>query len=166
MTQIPIVRARPGVRFDTIAPAGFRILAALDVLCKAEVRDVEITCGTEGHKPSDPHPQGRAYDVSVKGLTPLEIVRWKKRLEQTLGARFAVLYEVPSLPTDPQLAAIAYVNGDATGPHFHIQLAKSQGGVYPPKEAVGYEPSRSDRRGHCRGVRILGGVGLRPVAAL
>lgn len=126
----PVLRVKPGVRFEVIAPAGFRILAALDGATKTLGFDLWITCGSEDHLPTDPHTKGEAYDLSVRDMTVPIILKAKRYFEQVLGSRFTVLYEVPLVPPDPQLQAIAYVNGDASAPHFHIQRAK--GSVYPP----------------------------------
>jgi len=67
-----VLRVKPGVRFDRIDPAGFRILAALDTLARACDHDLTITCGTEAHDANDPHSLGRAYDVRSKDLAPDE----------------------------------------------------------------------------------------------
>lgn len=56
------------VRFGTIAPAGFRILAALDAVSKDWPDDLTITCGTEAHLPTNPHTLGEAYDIRCNDL--------------------------------------------------------------------------------------------------
>lgn len=133
---IPCVRCVPTVKFAVLAPAGVRILVAIWTVGQSNAMDVWITCGTDGHGPSDPHTLGEAFDISVKQMTVPTIVKIKRQLEQILGERFTVLYEVPSLPTDPMLIAIAYVNAEATGPHFHIQ--RKRGTVYPPPHQVAH----------------------------
>lgn len=127
--MVPVLRTKAGVEFARIAPGGFRILAALDRACQVMARDLTITAGTNDHAMGR-HVTGEAFDLSVKDLTVPEIVRLKTLLQQVLGARFAVLYEVPSEPADPTLRAIAWVNQDASGPHLHLQVTK--GTVYPP----------------------------------
>lgn len=129
MSLIPVLRAEPDVQMKP-APAGFRILAALDGATKVMGQDLWLTCGCEGHPPTDPHTLGEAFDLSVQGLSPARVVKLRDLLLQTLGMRFTVLYEVPHTPNDVTLAGIAYVNPDATGPHIHIQRAK--GTTYPP----------------------------------
>lgn len=129
--MIHVVRHRPSARFDVIRPAGFRILAALDLTALACQTDLMITCGTDSHHLPDPHVTGEAYDVSVHGLSAQQIADVKASLERILGPAFTVLYEVPKEPSDPTLRPIAYVNLDATGPHIHIQLRKGLG-AYPP----------------------------------
>lgn len=126
-----VVRHRPGVRFDVIAPAGFRILAALDLAAQDCLTDLMITCGTDSHALPDPHPLGEAYDVSVHTLSAQHISDVKAHLEDTLGPLFTVLYEVQEVPSDPTLRSIAYVNVQATGPHFHIQRKKDT--TFPPE---------------------------------
>lgn len=133
MTHIPVLRCKPGVAFDRIAPGGFRILRALDGATLVIGTDLWITSGTDSHA-TGRHPHGEAYDVSVKNLSIPVILRLRTYLLQVLGQQFTVLYETPTRPDDPALAAIAYVNGDATGPHLHVQVKK--GIEYPPPEAV------------------------------
>ena len=119
-----VTRVRAGVTFDVIAPAGFRLLAAIDRLTTVVPHDVIITSGTDSHTAPDPHATGEAYDIGVSGWTPGEILAALLFLQTTLGPAFTVLYEVPRLPLDPALAAVAYVNVKATGPHFHLQRCK------------------------------------------
>jgi len=66
------LRVKPGVRFDHIDPAGFRILATLDAFIRPCDYDLTITCGTEAHPVNSPHALGRAYDVRSKGLEAVE----------------------------------------------------------------------------------------------
>ena len=65
-----VVRAKEGVKFDAIAPAGFAILAALSYATGALSCDLVITSGTDGvHSgPNDPHHLGSAYDVRSQDL--------------------------------------------------------------------------------------------------
>ena len=128
-----VVRHRPATRFDSIHPAGFRILAAIDRAAQECRVDLMITSGTDSHAAPDPHVTGEAYDVSVHLLSAQQIADVKASLERTLGPLFTVLYEVPTVPSDPTLRPIAYVNATATGPHFHVQRKK--GTEFPP-EAV------------------------------
>ena len=128
-----VLRHRPGVRFDHIAPAGFRILSALDQATDACQTDLAITSGTDSHT-AGAHPGGEAYDVSVLGLSADTIEAVYVFLKQTLGPLFTVLYEVPTSPSDPTLRPIAYINAAATGPHFHIQ--KGRGTTFPPAVVV------------------------------
>ena len=130
-----VVRHRPGARFDVIAPAGFRILAALDQAAQDCRVDLMVTCGTDSHALPDPHVTGEAYDVSVLGLSAQQIADVKANLDAALGPLFTVLYEVPSVPSDPTLRSIAYVNVKATGPHFHVQKRKGLG-EFPPKATI------------------------------
>lgn len=134
-----VVRHRPSVRFDLIAPAGFRILSALTQAAEFCEIDLMLTCGTDSHAMPDPHCTGEAYDVSVHTLSAQQIADVKGCVERILGSQFTVLYEVPKVPSDPTLRPIAYVNVHATAPHFHIQRKKDT--VYPPT-------SRSADDGH------------------
>lgn len=127
-----VVRHRPGVRFDRIDPAGFCILAALQIAATVCQVDLMLTSGTDGHTAPDPHVTGEAYDVSVHLLSAQEIADVTASLERTLGPLFTVLYEVPTKPSDPTLRSIAYINPQATGPHVHVQRKK--GTTFPPRD--------------------------------
>lgn len=127
--MIPVLRFRPEVTILP-APAGSRILAAFDKATSVLACDLTVTCGSEGHPPTDPHTLGNAMDLSIHALSTDQIVRLVNFLKTTLGSRFTVLYEVPSLPDDATLKGLAYVNPHATGPHIHVQPVR--GTVYPP----------------------------------
>ena len=134
MPSIPVLRCASGVRFETIAPGGFRILAALDGATKALGRDLTITAGTDHHD-AGRHVAGEAYDVRTKDLLSAQTLRLFDYLKATLGDRFTVLFEAPEKPDSPALAAITYLNPQASGPHIHIQTRK--GTTYPPPDAPG-----------------------------
>lgn len=129
----PVVRAAPDVTFERIAPAGFRLLAAIDNLSRILSLDVLITCGTNDHPEGDPHTTGEAYDVRVRDWTVPQVLKAITFLRQILGERFTVLYEVPQEPTDPQLKAIAFVNAGASAAHLHLQ--RKRGTTFPPPAA-------------------------------
>lgn len=125
-----VVISKPGVKFDRILPAGFRIIKALGVVALESGHTLEITCGTEDHGPNDPHTLGEAYDVRAAGFSADQVIDLRRRLISELGAAFTVLYECPSTPADFALATIAYLNAGATAPHFHLQ--RRNGTMYPP----------------------------------
>ena len=125
-----VLRHKATVRFDVIAPAGFRILAALDLAAQECDMELIITCGTDSHTLPDPHCSGEAYEVSVQMLSAQQIAYLKSHLEDTLGPLFTVLYETPKVPSDPTLRSIAFVNIAATGAHMHVQRKK--GATFPP----------------------------------
>lgn len=126
---VPCLRHTADVAFARIAPGGFRMLAALDHATAVIGRDLTITAGTNDHTEGR-HPLGEAFDVRVRDLDVPTTLRLVQVLKATLGPRFTVLYEVPTLPSDPQLRAIATVNPAASGPHLHLQVKKDT--VYPP----------------------------------
>ena len=127
--MIPVVRVKIGVKFDTIAPAGFEILAAIADLPHLIGQDVTITCGTDSHPLPDPHCTGEAYDVGVRDWLPIHIVNAVMHLRNKLGSAFYTHYETNTTPADPTLTYLAVVSSRATGPHLHIQRAK--GTIYP-----------------------------------
>lgn len=61
---------KPGVEFTIIAPGGFRILAELEWNARFMQIDLTITsaCDGEHSGPSDPHHEGKAYDVRSHDL--------------------------------------------------------------------------------------------------
>jgi len=83
-----------------------------------------ITCGCEGHGPTDPHTLGHALDVRTDDLTPAQIRAVYVALVEALGRQFTVLWEVaPGATVPPELADLAYV-GPVTAPHLHLQVRK------------------------------------------
>ncbi len=60
-----VIRLKDGVQFLTIAPAGFRILSAIDQTALALRRDLVITSACDGEHSGlgDPHHTGEAYDI-------------------------------------------------------------------------------------------------------
>ena len=67
-----MILVKPGVAFDTFAPAGALILDALKTASTKLAIDLTITSGTDGmHSgPGDPHHTGEAYDVRSHDMTP------------------------------------------------------------------------------------------------
>jgi len=110
----PCVRVKDGVEFAVIAPAGFRILAALEHVAQHINHDLTITSGTDGvHSgPNDPHYRGEAYDVRTSDLPDKATAL--ARIMEFLGEEtfFGFIEE--------------YL---AAGEHIHIQLR--QGMHYP-----------------------------------
>lgn len=130
-----VLRIRSSARVLNPAPAGFRILSALDQLAASLPRDIDITSGDEGddwRAATDPHQTREAYDISIKTWSEAQIVLAYRFLARTLGAKFTVLFEVPPglvAGLSQPLKDIAYVNAKATGIHFHCQRRK--GLVFP-----------------------------------
>ena len=119
------VRVKTGAGFPTLAPAGVRILAALDAAASSLGVVLLVTSGSEerGRSLSDPHMTGEAADVRVSHLADGQVRALVADLRSLLGPAFTVLYEVPTAYHGP-LADIAYRSAGATAPHLHIQRAK------------------------------------------
>ena len=68
-----MVKIKPGVRFDVIAPAGYMILAAIKAAEKLLDFDLTITSGTDGTHSgvTDPHLLGEAYDIRTHDFLPV-----------------------------------------------------------------------------------------------
>ena len=74
--MIPVLRDKEGVQYTRIAPAGHRLLAALDNACVQLGFDLTITSACDGaHSgPNDPHHTGEAYDVRSHGIEDKDAV--------------------------------------------------------------------------------------------
>lgn len=111
-----VLRQKDGAQFNKIAPAGFRILAALDSASQAANLDLVITSACDGaHSgPNDPHHRGEAYDVRTHDFTGEQKDQVLALVMQYLGwERFYGFLEDPGLPNE----------------HFHFQVKK--GTTYP-----------------------------------
>ncbi|MCR4301781.1 MAG: hypothetical protein NUV51_09240, partial [Sulfuricaulis sp.] len=122
------------VRFDPLTPCQALFLSILVQAAQVIRSSLVITSGREGHGADDPHSRGEALDVRVAGLTRSQLLKLLEILKVTLAIQgdFTVLYEVRAVPTDPEVAAVAYVNPHATAPHIHLQPRK--GTRWPPRE--------------------------------
>lgn len=112
-----------GAVWSLPTPAGTRILSMLDRVSQIYRISLEITAGTNDHVLPDVHAKGLAFDVSVRALESVIVVQLYHSLTQLLGSEFTVLYECPTRPDEPNLAAIVTVNPSATAPHLHLQLS-------------------------------------------
>lgn len=109
------VQVKSNVLFTIIAPAGFRILSAIDQ-CAAKLDcDLVITSGCDGaHSgPADPHHTGEAYDLRSHDFSQEQKDVILAQINTMLGDRFYGFLETPG--TDNE--------------HFHFQRAK--GTTYP-----------------------------------
>lgn len=128
---LPCLRVKPGTTFTTIAPGGFRLLAALDAATTVLGRDLTITAGTNDHT-SGKHPIGEAYDVRAADLPDDVCVALIQFLRARVGSAFTVFYETRALtPTmSAALKSLTLVSPGASAPHIHLQVKK--GTVWPP----------------------------------
>ena len=111
-----VVRVKPGVEFAVIAPAGFRILSAIDQVTAKCSQDITITSGSDGDHsgPSDPHHTGEAYDVRSQGMQPSDKTNFLADVMTVLG-------------WDQFYGFLEAANTD--NEHFHFQRKK--GTTYP-----------------------------------
>lgn len=112
--MIPCVRVKLGVLFTIIAPAGFHILSALDMIARQAGHDLTITsaCDGEHSGPDDPHKRGEAYDIRTHDLMDKDYIL--SRIQLVLGEdRFFAFLEDPNSENE----------------HIHCQLKK--GVLYP-----------------------------------
>lgn len=133
-SAIGVVRVKPGVTFTTIAPAGFRLLAAFELAAAVLGVELVITSACDGQHsgPNDPHHRGVAYDVRTRNLRP----------EQVSAVLDFVMDQLRE-PGGPAAAAVdgagtafqterffGFVEGVGTAnEHLHFQLRK--GRQYP-----------------------------------
>lgn len=66
------IRFKAGCQTSVLAPAGVRILGALERCAQVLQRELVITCGSDSHGPDDPHSKGEAFDVRSHDLTPAQ----------------------------------------------------------------------------------------------
>jgi hypothetical protein len=105
-----VVRVKDGVEFTVIAPAGFRILSAIDQAAATLGRDLVITSACDGlHSgPNDPHHLGRAFDIRSHDIENKQ--ETLDAIMKFLGAKFFGFLESPN--TDNE--------------HFHIQIRQGE----------------------------------------
>lgn len=104
-----MILVKEGVEFTIIAPAGFRILGALEAVARAHALTVTITSACDGtHSgPEDPHHLGNAYDIRTHDLPDPAI--FLQELQGELGTE-----EFYSFIEDPNTSNM----------HIHVQLTK------------------------------------------
>lgn len=108
------VLVKEGVKFTTVAPAGYCILAALRNTAPFLMGDVMITSACEGEHsgPNDPHHLGEAYDVRSRGLSASEqaqlLFSVQKFLERQWPGKFYGFLEAEGTNNE----------------HFHFQRRK------------------------------------------
>jgi len=129
-----VVRVKPGVLFTTIAPAGFRLLGAIERAARAVNATLTITSACDGaHSgPDDPHHRGEAYDVrsrdlpeAVKHLVLAEIMRACN--DDDVGPAHPIPAIAGSLATSKFFGFLEAAGTD--NEHLHVQLR--QGRTYP-----------------------------------
>jgi hypothetical protein len=129
-----VVRVKPGVLFTTIAPAGFRLLAAIESAARALRVELVITsaCDGEHSGPGDPHHLGEAYDVRTRGLP--EGVK-----DALLGYLLTTVNEPgapPAAPVPEQSRSLAtarffgFIEAAGT-PNEHLHIQRRKGRSYP-----------------------------------
>lgn len=119
----------PSVVLDPRTAAHDHMLAALEDASALIKVDLVVTCGREGHPPTDPHTRGQALDIRSRDLGEGQIWSVYDHLKRTLGPKWTVLYECKSKPKG-FLGSFAYVNPKASAAHFHVQPLK--GTIWTP----------------------------------
>ena len=128
---VPCVLFKPSVRL-LATPALARLLWAVQQTVNRYGRSLTVSCGIENHT-TGAHVTGEAIDLSVSGLTPMEMVDTCDHLVALLGPLFYAQLEAPDSMSDimyPPFHARLQVNPVATALHIHLQ--RRAGTVYPP----------------------------------
>lgn len=114
-SNIAVVRVKDGVEFRVIAPAGFRILRAIDEAAETLGHDITITsaCDGEHSGPDDPHHKGEAYDIRTHDIPDKHMLL--SVIQQVLG----------------QEHFFAFIEAENT-PNEHIHCQRRKGTIYPP----------------------------------
>lgn len=125
------VLVKPGVTFTKIAPAGFRLLGAIERAARVCDVDLTITSACDGtHSgPKDPHKLGESYDIRSKNLTP----------QQKVMVLRAIMVDLSEMERDSPLEV---ANGIATRHFFgfleapgkateHLHIQRRKGTSYP-----------------------------------
>lgn len=117
MLSTGVVRIKDGVQFSKIAPAGFRILAAIDNAAKLLKCDMVITsaCDGEHSGPDDPHHTGEAYDLRTHDFPTVQFkMIVLNNIMQQLGWTYF----------------FGFVEAEGTEQE-HIHLQRKKGTTYP-----------------------------------
>jgi hypothetical protein len=129
-----VVLVKPGVSFTTIAPAGFRLLAAIERAARALHVELTITSACDGEHSglNDPHHRGEAYDVRTHTFTESmkdAILRvLLNELRDDVDGLVAPLVDVPRSLATTRFFGFVEQPG-APNEHLHVQLRR--GRVYP-----------------------------------
>jgi hypothetical protein len=118
------------VRFDVIAPAGFRILAALSDFATDFPSDIFITSATDGiHSgPTDPHKTGEAIDIQSNQWPPETKQAVCRAIVERSEGHGAVAVQVGGgWGTDHFWGWVE----DEGGPNNHIHVQRKRGTTYP-----------------------------------
>ncbi len=120
------VRTKEGVAFTVIAPAGFRILSAIDQTALTLDLDLMITsaCDGEHSGPDDPHHSGNAIDIRLHDFS----------LQQQQDIVRLIMEDLAITPSDiptrvgggwATMCFFGQIEGAGTNNlHAHIQLRK------------------------------------------
>lgn len=128
-----------GVSFAVIAPAGFRILSALETVARSLNYDLMITsaCDGEHSGPNDPHGRGLAFDLRLKPLSPTMKDDVHRMVLLELSDHAEPLQVVSTgLATELFYAQIEDRGGE--NEHLHVQLRN--GRQYPPLKTFVNQP--------------------------
>lgn len=135
-SQLPVavVRTKPGVLFTTIAPAGFRLLGAIERAARAVRCELTITSACDGaHSgPDDPHHRGEAYDVRSHDLPPgVKLLVLTEIMRACSADGAGPPQPVPGVASScATLSFFGFIEAAGTdNEHIHVQLRR--GRSYP-----------------------------------
>lgn len=119
---MPCVRSLPTVR-AVLAPAGIRILAALDAAARTLGSDLTVSSGADGDHSGygDPHHDGNAYDVRSHDFG----TEFKQTVLETVMAQLGTATpDSGGLVTDKFFGWLEQAG--TPNEHFHFQLRHGQ----------------------------------------
>jgi hypothetical protein len=133
--MIPVARVHtaPGVEFTTIAPAGFRLLSAIEQAARALGLDLTITSACDGPHSGlvDPHHRGEAYDIRTHDIPPSKVAAVLDAIINACRDED----EGPALPVSSVTRSLATVRffgfiEDAGAPNEHLHVQLRRGAAY------------------------------------
>lgn len=132
--SIGYVTVKTGAMLNGLAPAGIRLLAALEVTARRLNLHLVVTCGTDSHPPNDPHSLGVALDIRTNDQT----FETKKLMLNALIAEVSEgALDAPMVISNGLGTSLFWgwiENPGAADEHLHAQLR--HGRVYPPFTAM------------------------------
>lgn len=128
------VRFKDGVLpITTLAPAGVRLLGALDVIARRLGHDLVVTCADKEHTASDPHSTGEAFDVRTHDLdeTLRAALLHELMIELSASPMGDTPAPVPGIALENLATAQFYAQIENPGqPNEHLHAQRRNGRVY------------------------------------
>jgi hypothetical protein len=112
-----MITVKDTAHFKLLRHEMWSILDIVESVYRARGLTAQITCGTDSHPDTDPHPNAFALDFGTHQIPEDQLKPMHEELIDRLGDKYTVLYN------DKNLFEAVYV--DTPSAHFHIQVAKA-----------------------------------------